>query len=235
MSSPAAHSCTSTMPCAAQPRAGTPAAPTVRWSAVSRPRATARTAACACLGDRRRCATSRPGRATVGIRVGQCGADSAPSARRPGTGRPAGRRRPRRSRPGSAAGSPATGCPPSRAPRRRRRGARRRTGAARGQALGQRPGAGQVEPGQRQPGVGGVHVRVDEAGDHQRTVAGRSPGPGARPVSTACSPPIQLIVPSVMASAVASGSAAVWIRPLRSRVSVIGDQSTPSRTRRGNR
>ena len=52
--------------------------------------------------------------------------------------------------------------------RRRRRG-RRRTRAAAAQALGQRPGAGQVEPGQRQAGVQGVHVGVDEAGDHQRT------------------------------------------------------------------
>jgi hypothetical protein len=34
--------------------------------------------------------------------------------------------------------------------------------------LGERPGGGQVQAGQREPGRGRVHVRVDERGGHQR-------------------------------------------------------------------
>src|SRR5664279_1334857 len=48
-----------------------------------------------------------------------------------------------------------------------------------GQALRQRAGAGQVEAGQREPGLGGVHVRVDESRDHQRTAEIDDPIGGA--------------------------------------------------------
>ena len=125
MSSPAAHSCTSTMPCAAAARRNASCA-SVRWRAERRCRATARTAAWACwvIGP-----VVRPtGQVrAVGNQRGQRRADQRRVHVDPRqVGRPVADR-PRRVRRGSAAGSPATGCPPSRAPTAHRPGWRRRT------------------------------------------------------------------------------------------------------------
>ena len=63
-----------------------------------------------------------------------------------------------------------------------------------------------------QPGVGGVHVGVDERRGDERAVEVHDLGVGmsARP---GASWPTQTTVPSVTAMAVASGELGVWIRP----------------------
>ena len=139
-------------------------------------------------------------------------------------GRPA-RRPPRPARPGSAAGAPATSSRPTRAP----------TAAPRPHEPLARPG-----PGTRAATRAAERSRpvMARPASVACTCASTNPGTTSAPsrsitrsgvpaTATACSPPIQEIVAPSIASAVASGSAAVCTRPLRSSVSGI-DARDPS-------
>ena len=83
--------------------------------------------------------------------------------------------------------------------------------------VGQRRGAGQVQPGAQQPGRRGVHVRVDERGRDERAVQvdRASWVPGHRGTRA----PSQVIRPSSTAMAVA---APPWIRAFVNRVAHVG-------------